>query len=335
MARSQGRLVRLIRLLEALQTGLVLSSAALAVECGVSRRTIFRDLATLQEAGVPVVLDHERQGYTLNSRGRLPLAELSLEEILSLLVVCQNLGDRESGLPFHQGARRAAARILQQLPPHLQARASETVDALVVRLDAHHEHAQDEAEPRYRLLMEGFIERRSVRIRYRSLFEQQTITTLLSPYRFVYSRRAWYVIGRSSVHRAVRTFHLGRIEGAELVDATYRIPARFSLERHLGLAWHLIREPNEKHEIVIRFAPLVATNVAEIRWHATQTTRWLDDGWLEWRGTVEGLREISWWILGYGKFAEVVSPQRLRDMIAEHAGEMLKQYATPAAPPAS
>ncbi len=332
MARSQGRVVRLIRLLEALQTGLMLSSAALAAECGVSRRTIFRDLATLQEAGVPVVLDQERQGYTLNARGRLPLAEFSLEEILSLLVVCQNLGDRESGLPFHQGARRAAARILQQLPPHLQARASETVDALVVRLDAHHEHDLEQSESQYRLLLDGFIERRPVRIVYRSLFEQKSITTLLSPYRFVYSRRAWYVIGRSSIHRAVRTFHLGRIEAAELVESNYRIPARFSLDRYLGLAWHLIREPREKHEIVIRFAPIVATNVAEVRWHTTQTTRTLTDGSLEWRATVEGLREISWWILGYGKFAEVVSPPRLRDMIADHARELVKVYSAPAAP---
>ena len=42
--------------------------------------------------------------------------------------------------------------------------------------------------------------------------------------------------------------------------------------------------------------------------------------------TVSGLKEISWWILGYGKEAEVLKLQKLREMIRSHAEEILKKY---------
>ena len=39
-----------------------------------------------------------------------------------------------------------------------------------------------------------------------------------------------------------------------------------------------------------------------------------------------GIREISWWILGYGNEAEVLEPERLRKLIADHAKGMLERY---------
>jgi predicted DNA-binding transcriptional regulator YafY len=41
---------------------------------------------------------------------------------------------------------------------------------------------------------------------------------------------------------------------------------------------------------------------------------------------VSGLREISWWILGYGDQAEVLKPAALRDLIAQRALRMAEMY---------
>ena len=42
--------------------------------------------------------------------------------------------------------------------------------------------------------------------------------------------------------------------------------------------------------------------------------------------TVEGLREISWWILGYGDQAEVLEPRELRNMVADRVRGMAATY---------
>lgn len=149
--------------------------------------------------------------------------------------------------------------------------------------------------------------------------------TALGPYRILFSRRSWYVIGRSSIHRAVRTFNLGRILHAELIGAHYVIPQRFNIDRYLGNAWHLIRAKN-RHQVVIRFQKQVADNVAEVRWHKTQTTHRNADGTIEFRAVVDGLSEIIWWVLGYGDQAEVLEPPQLREMVAVHVAALAKVY---------
>lgn len=279
----------------------------------------------MQAAGVPVAYEDTRQGYYLPHRAMLIPQELTVEEVFSLLLVCQQMGDPVEGVPFQSAARSAAQKILQQLPKKLRETAEQSVDEFVIRLEPHHPHSL--SEPIYQQLLEALIERRHVRIQYASFFDGGIISTLLSPYRFVYSRRAWYVIGRSSLHRSVRTFHLGRVQALERLTTYYEIPPRFSLKRYFGLAWHLIREPKNKHEVVVHFRPPVAGNVAEVRWHTTQSVRWLDDGILEWRATVEGIKEIAWWILGYGRHATVIAPVALRETIRQHALAMVAEYA--------
>ena len=133
-------------------------------------------------------------------------------------------------------------------------------------------------KPVYEQLLDAIANRRNVRIRYDSLKEEKEIVTRLSPYRLFFSRRSWYVVGRSSLHRAKRTFNLGRILQIEPLDDHFQIPRGFSIERYLGNAWHMIPEKGRDREVVVRFSKLVAQNVAEVNWHKTQRLVFRDDG---------------------------------------------------------
>jgi predicted DNA-binding transcriptional regulator YafY len=178
----------------------------------------------------------------------------------------------------------------------------------------------------YKQLVEPVTRRQSLRMRYDSLAEAKHITTKLSPYRLWFSRRAWYVVGRSSLHRSTRTFHLGRITSLDQLGDTYRIPRGFTLERYLRNAWHMIPESGPNRKVVVRFSKLVARNVADVAWHKTQRISWNDDGSMDFHVNVSGLGEISWWILGYGDHALVVEPAELRKVVVERAKRMLARY---------
>lgn len=320
MANST-RLRRLLQLVALLQTGPALNAEALSLRLKVTRRTIFRDLQTLNDAGLTTFFDEDRQGYFLPSPWRLPAQPLNAAEALSLLLICQEMGRPDRGMPFHAAARSAALKISQTLPPALQDFAQEAVEGISIHLEAR--NPLTSAAGHYEALLEAWMQRRQCRIEYDSATDRQRLSTLLSPYRLLFSRRSWYVIGRSSRDREIRTFNIGRIVSIQLLDGAYRIPKWFHLDKYLGDAWHLIREHGQRHEVVIHFQPLVARNVAEVQWHRTQKCRWLDDGSLEFQVTVEGLSEITWWILGYGDSARVLAPeelvQRLRDRIAAMA----------------
>jgi len=324
---NPSRVYRLLKLIGLLQAGRGYNSDALAEACQVSRRTIFRDLGLLRVSGLPLAFDDIDQRYRLPVAAYLPPTDFTAEEALAMIVLCQELGDGQ-GLPFLGPARTAAAKLESSLPLEMREHLRGVVGAIEIRPPPSNPLAGHTAV--YQQLLTAVAQHRAVRISYHSLAERQRICTRLSPYRLVFSRRSWYVIGRSSLHRSVRTFNLARIEQIEVLADRYRVPRGFSVARHLRNAWHLIPEPGPDHEVLVRFSPMVAQNVAEVLWHKTQRVTPNSDGTLDFRATVSGLGEISWWILGYGAEAEVLAPPELRQRVAQRAAEMAARYAGPA-----
>jgi predicted DNA-binding transcriptional regulator YafY len=309
-----------------LQAGRGHNTHSLAEECGVCRRTVFRDLDLLRLAGVPLTFDEDQQRYHVPGTFYLPPTDFTPEEALSLLVLCHELGDRD-GLPFHAPARRAALKLESSLSPRLREYLREVSAAVRVRLPPTNRLAGHETT--YQQLLDAMATRRCVRIHYDSLTEWRKIATKLSPYRLLFSRRSWYVIGRSSLHRATRTFNVGRILRLEPLDERYRVPRGFSIEQVLRNAWHLIPERGPDQRVVVRFEKMVAQNVAEVAWHKTQRLVWRRDGRLDFHVTVSGLNEISWWVLGYGDQAEVIRPTALRELIVRRCRRLLDRYGQP------
>ncbi len=316
---------RLLVVVQALQSGRSLNAPELAELCACSQRTIYRDIDTLQRSGMPLHYDPAHGGYRLPTRQQLPPAELTLPETLALIVLGQQLGDTRQGIPFQSAARQAIHKLVNLLPAGMVDHLGESAQSVRIHLDPR--NSLDGFQGVYDRLVECTRAGHPARISYQSLSPLETVTTKLSPYHLLFSRRSWYVIGRSSLHRGVRTFNLSRVLDMEVLDGeSFRRPARFSLDQYLGNAWHLIREKPYNQEVVIRFSPLVADNVAEVRWHKTQQTTKREDGSLEYRVTVDGLREISWWILGYGDQAEVLAPAALRATMASRARSMAALY---------
>jgi proteasome accessory factor B len=76
------------------------------------------------------------------------------------------------------------------------------------------------------------------------------------------------------------------------------------------------------YNIKLRFLPKVANNVAEVQWHSTQKVIRNSDGSATVEFRVDGLGEITWWILGYGDQVQVLAPKTLRKRISQIAKNM-------------
>lgn len=321
---SGDRLHRLLEIIHLLQSGRTYNSAQLAEACHVSRRTVFRDIKTLAEFGILIERSDDDSGYRLGPETVFPTSEFTLEETFSLLVLCEELADQTHGVPFQEAARTAAAKLLGNLPSHVQSRMNEMRPAVSVHLSPH--NTLGDSHVTYRRLTEALMERQQVQIRYRRPLESEPQDIRLCPYHILFKHRSWYVIGRSQTHLEVRTFNMGRIVSVERLGTKYKVPKSFRLSRYLGNAWSLIRETDERHNVAIRFQPLVAQNVAEVHWHKTQKLHWNKDGTLDFHVDVEGLTEIGWWILGYGDQAEVLKPKKFRKQIQQRIESMGKVY---------
>ena len=317
------RIPRLLKLLQILQSGTGLRAEGLAEMCRVSRRTIFRDLDSLRAGGVPLEFDSEHDSYFIPSAFFLPPTNFTAEEALAIIALVGKIttGDR---LPFSEPARQAALKLESSLPTSLRRDVRSVVRR--IQIDMNQVNTLEGKDAIYQRLVSSIEERRVVRIKYGSLSEWETINTKLWPYHLLFSRRSWYVIGKSSLHRQIRTFNVGRIVELEILKQKYSIPNKFNLERHFGNAWHMIPDGGADSRVVVRFQSLVAHNVAEVLWHKTQQIEWLEDGRMDFTVQVSGFNEIAWWILGYGDQAEVLQPLKLRRLLARRVANMHRLY---------
>ena len=115
-----NRFDRMLGLLLLLRSGKPMAANALAQKFEVSRRTIYRDLDTLSELGVPVYAERGREGgFQLLDGYFLPPLMFSTGEAVSLilgLALWRSLHAR----PFIADLESAERKLLAIMPAHLR-----------------------------------------------------------------------------------------------------------------------------------------------------------------------------------------------------------------------
>lgn len=308
--------------MQLLQSGRPVDVDGLAEEFGVSRRTVYRDLDLLELAGIPCKFDKKANSYRLHHSAVLPPVLLTLEEGLALMLLTRTAMSDQM-LPDHKSAVAAAVKVESSLPAAVREHCGEILKGVDVRWwpmsDA------GDLKDVLPLLQRCIIEHRCLHMTYDSFKDGERIEVTLRPYHLAFIRRGWYVIGYAERFGEVRTFKVERVERIRQDDRRFTPDRGFSLEDYFGNAWQMIRG-DRRYRVRVRFSPKVAGNVEEVLWHKTQATERLDDDSLLFEVEVDGIEEISWWVLGYGDQAMVLDPPELRTLVIERARRMLEGY---------
>ena len=325
---ADDRVQRLLRMLTVLQRGEGNTTESLMKELGVSRRTLFRDLRTLNEAGIPY--RHNRKlGYRLGDDLLLPSLKLTVPETLGLMLMAKTaLPQRDQ--PMISSAISAIYKIMATVPKPIHNACKDMMANVSLGPDARPVGTED--FDRYIVLQQCIDQQQRCRITYHSPVEHQDMQQVFNPYLLHHVSRAWYVLGYSDVHDEVRMLKLCRIVALEPTDERFDRPEQFRAEDKLGQAWRLIPE-GKLYDIVLAFSPKVAVNVSEVKWHASQQHEMLGDGRCLMTFRVDGINEIAWWVCGYADQVTVIKPPELRDRIEQMHRAAVKRYATPPTEP--
>ncbi|HEY3231786.1 MAG TPA: transcriptional regulator [Roseiflexaceae bacterium] len=317
MDRIQSKAARLRRIEHRLyNTPRGLRAVDLAEYCGVDRRTIYRDLVSLEEMGVPVWQDGGR--YGIDRESYLSTIRLNLNEAVALFFAARLLAHHSDEHNPHVVS--ALSKLAAGLPDttissHI-ARAADAIRTKPLRAD--YVRALE-------AITRAWADRRRVTIQYRAASGVLT-ERVICPYFLEVSRSepASYVIAHDDLRGALRTFKLERVVAAEILDSGYTIPDDFDPYEHLAASWGVMDEVEV--EVRLRFAPSVASRVKESVWHHSQRVRDTGDGGCELTMRVGGIREVRAWVLGWGADVEVLAPPALRDEVHEHAARMVELY---------
>jgi predicted DNA-binding transcriptional regulator YafY len=292
----------------------------LADALDVSRRTLFRDLRALQDAGIPCYFDRRRQIYKIDNGFFMPPANLTPEEAFGLLLFVRN-ADRMLDLPYGEDARRAILKIESNLPANVREYCKQRLRDVSV----HRARPKTRAsiDKRFKFLQEAIRQRRILEMTYNSKSDPAAITCKFSPFHLVYTN-CWYVMGKLEPRGTIQSIKFSDIQRMEPTSKCFVGEDPFDPTDHLGRAWSTVPE-GKLYQVRLKFAPEIVPDVTAVEWHNTQHTTIEKDGSALVEFRVDGLSEISWWVVGFGDKVEVLAPVTLRQRIHEIAASMAKR----------
>ena len=313
-----------------LQARREMSARELADELGVSIRTVYRDMSSLQTAGIPIYADAGRAGgYRLLDGYRTRLTGLTTEEAQALFLTGVPKAADDLGLgAVVAGAER---KLEAALPPELRQRA-ETVRARF-HLDAPGWYDDGEATPHLSTIAGAVWQQRRVAVLYRRWKEPSIVRRVLDPLGIVLKAGRWYLVARIDGDAAPRTYRVGQILEAEVTGDLFERPADFDLAVHWQSSLAGFRERLQQGEAVIRLSPRGRDRAADAYpanvMAAIRRTESPPDevGWVTATVPIESLTHAESEFLKLGPDVEVVAPNALRDRIAATSRNLAALYA--------
>jgi predicted DNA-binding transcriptional regulator YafY len=300
-----------------------MTAGELASQCGVSKRTIYRDFEALESVGMPVYNEGPR--YLLVPGSTLPAIMFTAPEAMAVFMAARLLLQQSS--VYNQYIATTFAKLAGVVPSPLREEMLKTLEWMRRR------RADETAVMVLNIVSQCWIERRQVRIRYRSLggetYEERTI----EPYFIQPSalEHAIYIIAYCHLRADLRVFRLDRIAGATALESTYLIPEGFDANEFLNSFWS-ITATGKPRTVRLWFHPHVARIAAETVWHTSQTTAAQTNGAAIVTIKVALTRDLVAFVLGWSDMVKVLAPRDLQVRVAGAARRVQQMYSE-AGPP--
>lgn len=223
-----GPTVRVLTLLELLQSHNRLSGTELAERLGVDKRTVRRYIQALEALGIPVTTEQGCDGgYMLVAGFKLPPMMFTNDETLALslgLLAAKNLrlADVQTAISSIQ------AKLARVMPAKLKSRAQAIANTINVVLPA---AATETSGQHLAPLLDALELQRSVTINYAS-YQQAPVLRNVDPYGLLFRNGRWYMSGYCHLRQQLRTFRLDRLQQITLLEQRFSRPANFNAAEH-------------------------------------------------------------------------------------------------------
>jgi predicted DNA-binding transcriptional regulator YafY len=314
-----NRTDRLVAMVMHLQGRRLVRAEDMAAHFEVSVRTIYRDIAALGEAGVPIT-GEAGVGYSLVRSYHLPPVMLTEDEAASLFVgaeMVRQFTDASLSAPVSAALDKLRAVLPRDRQDHVERLARQTV----VMGRAGQVATDPAAQPWLLAVQRGVAQRRVLRLAYRAAGRQDETQRDVEPLGVVFYGGAWYLVAWCRLRRDYRHFRTDRVRRLEMLAES--IPPRpdFSLGEHL-------KEQMERHEALparVWLADAVQSR-ARSESYATLVEECRRDGGAEFSLFTFSHEWLARWILSFGAKAEAIEPPRLRELVRAEAEAIIARH---------
>lgn len=302
-----NRLDRISALLVQLQSRPIVKASEMAERFGVSLRTIYRDMNTLSEAGVPIC-GSSGVGYSLVEGYRLPSLMFTKEEAMAFLTaekIIENITDSQNSNYFRQGMDKIRA-VLRAVDKKYLHEMDDTIAVYKSR------RAKNSLPNLMQIILNSINEKSILEVSYTNADKEES-KRKLEAVGITYSYPNWYLSAWCHLREEYRMFRLDRI-------ADIRITNEKHTKNHPSLEF-LLNEVDEPHvlvEVVLQTSKEVAGyNADRCYFMGLTKERELADERIEQTYMAYSYEPLARWVLANADTTKVVSPLEMKEVIKQ------------------
>ncbi|MEI7028329.1 helix-turn-helix transcriptional regulator [Paenibacillus sp. y28] len=303
------KVIRLHKMLLAIQANPGISAKELADKCETTDRTIYRDMRIL-DLIAPITNEGYGKGYRFVGNFAMYPLNFTEQEALVFSVLPSVLDTSKLPPGFESAYDKVMATHVKETRKHYDT-LENVADMIQMGTPAHRENHTNFLL----LIMEAIIAKKTIRSVYHSQYRNELTEREIDPYCLVPRDQQFYLIGYCRAKREIRTFRISRFRHVELTGNRFD-KGDFNIVHYMKHTWSIERG-DSLITFKIKFHPDVVRYVKEEELFVRPKMTDLPDGSLLFEVTVNHEREFMNWVVQYGPSAEILEPASVREKFKE------------------
>ncbi len=287
----------------------------------VGRRTVFRDIRSLIEAGVPIGGD-AGEGYFIVDGYHLPPVVFNKEEASAILMGAKFI-ERNADIHTINEYEKAMFKIKAVLKYSDKEFLDNLDERISIRPSPSPHKAVDSHIAEIQL---AIATNRLISMTYYSQYNDSTTRREVEPLGMVFYSGRWHLIAFCRLRQDLRDFRTDRIQKVSVETESIDPSAH---PNYLDFLNEALMGTDAK-EAVIKVSPMVARFMGEQKYYQGFTEeKKLEDGKYEMKFVPPYYEYFARWLMMYGNEVEIESPAELQGIAANLAKELLEHHSAP------
>lgn len=306
---------RLLSIIVILLNNNNVTAKELADRFEVSIRTIYRDMETINMAGIPIVSNQGRYGgFSILENYKISHQLLTLDDMISIVTALKNI----SNFAQNKDMDLTIDKISNLVPRDKKQEFSYYFNEIIICDLPWGYRINSKDKEKFQLLHEAIVEKKLLNIEYRDTYGNITERNI-EPMSLILKGFNWYVFAYCHLRKDYRFFRISRIREINLLNKKFnRREMSYEDFKRRSIS------PNNTVELVLKFSPEVSQRVADFFYEEDTTID--EDGY---RIVTVSYPEDEWvysMILSYGEYVEIVKPLHIKNIIKKKAQKIYEKY---------
>lgn len=314
-----NRLDRLTAILIQLQSKKIVKAAEIADRFEISLRTVYRDVKSLMEAGVPIGSE-AGTGYFIADGFHLPPVMFTEEEASAMMMagkLVERMTDQSVQSSFVGALYKIKSVLNEAQKDHLES-LQDHIEVLKPQMAIPAQSGNFLTD-----LQKAVASKHVLKLNYVSNNQNELTERHVEPIGLFYYSAAWHLIAWCRLRNGFRDFRCDRIKQLKPTGEVFQPRSISTMQEY----FNSLQQANiEMKSAVILFDRKEAQYVQNSRHYFGFVSEEIIDGQVRMNFLTADLNIMARWLLSYGRGVEIESPQELKEIIHLLVEELQEHY---------